>query len=109
MRPAELVKLVNLRKTPKRDFSLGLSLGAEFKTIQARHRQLGKVGAAWSVVVPDSIKAACAVISCSRGVLTIRARDHAARFESDRWLRSGGKESLAAAGGKLKSVKVLCS
>ncbi len=109
MRPAELVKLANLRKAPKRDFSLGLALGAEFKTIQSRHRQLGKVGAAWSVVVPDDLKAACAIISCSRGVLTIRARDHSARFDFDRWLRSGGKEALAAAGGKLKSVKVLCS
>lgn len=109
MRPAELFKLANLRKAPRRDFALGLPLATEFKNIQARHRQLGKIGAAWSVVVPDDIKAACAVVSCSRGVLTIRACDHAARFEFDRWLRSGGKDALAAAGGKLKSVKVLCS
>ena len=107
MHPFDLNRLARSRAFPVRDLSVAAALAPQFKIIQTRHRQFGKVGAAWSVALPDQFKSACELVTCTRGVLTVRAANSSIRFELDRWLRTGGLKALADAGGKVRSVKVV--
>lgn len=62
--------------------------------LSRRRRGGGSAAAAWEVVVPDSLRERCEVTGVSRGILTVRVRDASARFELDRFLRSGGEAAL---------------
>lgn len=65
----------------------------EVKKLQ---RATGGVGAAWEEVAPVALAGRCRVAGLSRGVLTLRVKDSAARYEADRFLRSGGEAALAS-------------
>ena len=78
------------------------------REVKKRARAVGGIGVAWEVVAPDRVKEKCEVVSFSRGTLTVRVRDSAARFELDRWWRGGGERELCAAGKVgIKKMKVV--
>ncbi len=88
------------------------ALGPEFERMRAdlsrRRRSGGGAEAVWEVVVPDALREKAEVVGLSRGVLRVRARHASARFELDRFLRSGGEAALIrAATVAIKRVRVL--
>lgn len=60
-------------------------------------RRLGDTGGAWGELCPEAWRDRTSVEGVSRGVLTVRVTDSAARFELDRWLRAGGEDALIRA------------
>lgn len=59
--------------------------------IRRLEKSMGAVATAWQELVPSPLADRTALVGVSRGVLTVRAGDASARFELDRWLRSGGE------------------
>lgn len=71
-------------------------------------RRLGSAGAVWGEVCPAELAASTLVESLSRGVLTIRVADAPARFELDRWLRTGGERAvIGASRAPIRKVKLV--
>jgi|SoiMethySBSTD1v2_1073268.scaffolds.fasta_scaffold1752356_1 hypothetical protein len=97
-RPVDLKQLRAWRNWPERDVSIGGAVKDLAREAQKRVKAMGGIGVAWEVVTPDRVKEKCEVVSFSRGVLTVRVRDSSARFELDRWWRSGGEREICAAG-----------
>ncbi len=58
-------------------------------SIQKPHKQLAAVIPVWRKLIPGHILDRCALISLTRGTLTVQVADSAARFELDRLFRSG--------------------
>jgi hypothetical protein len=88
------------------------ALAPEFERLRAdlsrRRRGGGGAEAAWEVVVPDALREKAEVVGLSRGVLNVRVRHASARFELDRFLRSGGEAALIrAAMVAIKRVRIL--
>src|SRR5207237_491818 len=98
-RQAALSHLRAWRVHPGRD----VTIGASIKDAAARVDQLRKAasgaGASWEALVPARIRERCHVVLVLRGLMTVRVRDAAGRFEVDRWLRSGGEAELAKRAG----------
>lgn len=78
----------------------------EFKTVVKQRRNLGKAGEAWAGVVPERLRAAATLGALRRGTLNVHVPDAAARFELDRWLRSGGEAALKKAAPMLKRLRL---
>lgn len=89
-----LARLRASRVAPARDLTLAAQMAAQAKDLRKRARSFGALGAAWLDVVPAALRERATLISFARGVLLVRADDDAARFELDRWLRTGGEVSL---------------
>jgi len=71
---------------------------------------VGELNEAWDAVAPAELRARAGPKALSRGVLTIEADDHAARYLIDRWLRGGGETLLLArAGASVRRVRVVLS
>lgn len=103
-----LRRLRELRVPREREAGLGAQVEQIRTELTRRQRGGGKAAAAWEVVVPDALREVSDVVGLSRGVLTIRARHAAARFEVDRFLRSGGEAALSrAAGVAIRRVKIV--
>lgn len=62
--------------------------------LSRRFKSIGEVAAAWSRLVPAELCRSAELVSMSRGVLTVRVQDAAARYGLDRFLRSGGEREL---------------
>lgn len=77
------------------------TLGVEIDSLEASLRRAataeGKAERAWRDLAPAALAARATSISLRRGILVIRARDSAARYEIDRWLRTGGGAGLLRA------------
>ena len=105
MRPANLQQLRKWRTRPDRDLSIAGPVREAAAQAQQRHDAGQGAGQAWDELVPPRLRRRCTVLQLQRGILTVRIPDAAARFELDRWLRSGGEAALARRGVKrVKSV-----
>jgi hypothetical protein len=99
-------KVQEWRRAPERSGTLDVTLSQEFAGIKRLHKTFGSVAQAWNVV-PEPLAAGAVFKSLSRGVLTVSVSDASLRFELDRWLRTGGKDELARAGMKVRTVKIV--
>ncbi|MFN0010541.1 MAG: DciA family protein [Phycisphaerales bacterium] len=79
------------------DLSLAAAMGSQAKELRSRARSLGAVGGAFARLVPRTVQERCVLVGMKAGVLTVRCDDDAARFELDRWLRTGGELELVKA------------
>lgn len=78
------------------------------KNLQRTKRSIGSASRAWAACCPDKLLARTAVVSMTRGVLTISADDSSTRFELDRWLRSGGEhELITSATTSIRKIKIV--
>jgi len=103
----EQLRAARVRPGRARDLSQDFAyLGAR---LTRNHRKLAAIRKAWLACCPPDLIASTAIVSMSRGVLTVGADDSAVRFELDRWLRTGGQNNLIAAGPALRKVKVIVS
>jgi hypothetical protein len=70
---ATLRRLNSVKRT--RETSVASTIGPDlvdfYKRIEKQGRKFGKVGAAWSQLVPEAIQEHCALESFSRGSLTV--------------------------------------
>ena len=85
------------RVRPARDLSLAREMDRALREAAALRRSVGGCAAAWASVVPPELLARTALEGVTRGVLAVRVPNAAARFELDRFLRSGGQRRLVAA------------
>jgi len=93
----DLDRLRELRNIPERDLGLGAQFDSVRKQLKKRSRSLGAIGTGWAAVVPEELLVGAALVSFSRGVLTVRCDNASAKFNLDRFLRSGGELSLVRA------------
>lgn len=104
----ELKRLRTLRAPRERDLTIAAAVKDAERDARKKARATGGIGAAWESAAPAALVSRALPVSLTRGVLTIRAADAAARFELDRWLRSGGEITLArAAGVAIKRTKIV--
>jgi hypothetical protein len=89
-----LERIRRSRALPRDAPTLSAAIARESAAITARHRAVGGAWEAWVRGVPPEVAMLGEPASLRRGVLTIRARDGAALYTLDRWLRSGGLEVL---------------
>lgn len=89
-----LEQLRTWRNRPERDLTLAEPLAREVKLIRRLERSMGSIATAWQDLVPADVASRTALVGVSRGVLTVRVSDSAARYELDRWLRTGGETAI---------------
>ncbi len=105
---ASLDRLRGNRNRADRASDLGGEMVAASRQARSRARAVGGIAAAWEVCVPDSLRERCELVDCSRGVVTVRAGDAAARYQLDKWLRGGGEKALrSTAEAAVKRVRVV--
>ncbi len=105
-RHAQLRQLRQWRAARERDVSIGASIREATARVDEQRRAAGGAGESWEALVPARVRERCRVVLVLRGVMTVQVRDAAARFEVDRWLRSGGELELVKRAG-IKRVKVV--
>jgi hypothetical protein len=89
------------RALPKgRDLGISKEVGAMVRAIGATSKTDDAIGVAWIELAPANLRQRARVVSLARGVLNLRVEDASARFEVDRWLRTGGQARLARACGR---------
>jgi hypothetical protein len=104
----DLQKLRGWRNPRERNLSLAPALADLTRDLRRQHKAVGGIGEAWAATVPAEFGRAAELVRLSRGVLTVKVTDAAARFALDRWLRSGGEAALARAPGvSVKRVKLV--
>jgi hypothetical protein len=107
-RMPDLQRLRGWRNFRERDLSIGGALADLTKDLRRQHRAVGGIGEAWAALVPPEVRRGAELVKLSRGVLTVKVTDAAARFALDRWLRGGGEAALARAPGVVvKRVKLV--
>ncbi len=85
------------RVTPRGAHALAVEIDAiEAELKRARSRE-GKAARAWREHAPEEIRALAREVVLKRGVLVVRADGASARFQIDRWLRTGGAAGLIRA------------
>ncbi|MEZ6242436.1 MAG: DciA family protein [Phycisphaerales bacterium] len=105
---ASLDRLRGHRNRPDRASDLAGEMASAAKQVKSRARAVGGIAAAWEVCVPDDLRGACELVSCTNGVVTVRALDATARYRLDRWLRGGGERTLReTAQAAVKRVRVV--
>jgi Dna[CI] antecedent DciA-like protein len=103
-----LKQLREFRNKPERDVSIGGALAEVARDAKKLQRAVGGIGSAWEEIAPARLAGRCRVVGISRGILTFRVADAAARFELDRFLRGGGEAALSRrAGVGIKRVKIV--
>lgn len=104
----DLRRLREFRNPRPRDLTITDAVRQVERETKKKVRSIGGVALAWETVVPPALRGRAAPVTLSRGVLTVRAADAAARFELDRFLRAGGDAALArAAGVAIKKIKIV--
>ena len=101
----ELKQLRNWRVWQDRDTTIAASLREATARIDEQRRASAGAGESWEALVPPRLRQRCTIL-LHRGSLTVRARDAAARFEIDRWLRAGGEAALTRRAG-IRKVKIV--
>ena len=90
------------------NLDISAALSARTGEIARRRRAVGGVGKAWVQVVPAELAARVLDVRLRRHVVTVRVADDAARYELDRWLRSGGWTALInASPTTIRRVKIV--
>lgn len=82
---------------PKPDLSLKRQIATLTGQLETRRRQWGGVGDAWAKTVPAELAYKAEIVGYRGGMLTVRVQDTAARFQLDRFLRTGGEARLIMA------------
>jgi hypothetical protein len=103
-------RLENLRRwrnRPERNVSLAGLAEQVHKNIVKPHQQLGALVEAWRELIPPGLLERTALVSLTRGVLTVHVADHASSYELDRLLRGGVEQRLRQAS-KASLRKVKC-
>lgn len=101
-----LAHLRAYRTRPDRDTSIAAAVRDEAARVEQQRRASAKSDNAWDQLAPDHLRPRARFTSLLRGTLTLKARDAAARFEIDRWLRAGGETALLRRAGA-RRVKVV--
>ncbi|MEX2218074.1 MAG: DciA family protein [Phycisphaerales bacterium] len=94
---AELTKVRGWRNRRDPDWTIARAVSDAHAAVERTARSGTALERAWREVCPAELAARAWPVSCSRGLLTIRAGDASTRWEVDRWLRSGGETALARA------------
>ena len=68
------------------------------RSLERISRDHGRVVEAWGVSAPDDLKASAWVTGIKHGKLEIGVNNAAIRHRVDRWLRSGGLETIRDVG-----------
>lgn len=103
-----LERLRERRVRPARDIALTPIVSDESRLLRRTQKALAGIAAAWDQTVPAELAGKAVLVSLSRGVLTVRMRDAAARFALDRFLRGGGEQALIhAVTASVRKVKVV--
>ena len=105
-RQVELSRLREWRVWPGRDVTIAASVRDAAAKVDQQRRAAGGAGESWEALVPARVRERCQVVLVLKGVMTVRVRDAAARFEVDRWLRGGGESELVKRAG-VRKVKVV--
>lgn len=101
-----LDRLRGWRNRSPRDTTLKFLSEHVKKTVVKPHQQLGKLVEAFIESVPAPLAERTALVSLSRGVLTVHVADNVTLYEMDRLLRGGLEQQLRkACGVTLRKVK----
>ncbi|MBX3358625.1 MAG: DUF721 domain-containing protein [Phycisphaeraceae bacterium] len=104
----ELEAARRYRTRATHDLGLGAAMDAIATDVRKRARGLSAVSAAWLAAVPGDLAEGAELVSFTKGVLTVRAPDAAARFGLDRFLRAGGETAIIrAASAVVRRVRVV--
>lgn len=87
---AQIETLRRYRAGPGRDLTMRAELMRVREEAARAERATRGLGLAWDQIVPGPIAEAVWPVTLTRGVLMVRARDSAARYLFDQWLRAGG-------------------
>jgi hypothetical protein len=104
-RPQSLKKLRSWRVYPDRDVTIAKQVRSIVRDASAKQRHTGGATAAWEAAAPAQLRDLCNVRGAASGILTIKVKTAAARFQIDRWLRAGGEAALRSGG--VKRVKLI--
>ena len=99
-----LKQLRSWRVYAGRDVTIGPHVRAAVRDAAATRKQSDGATVAWERTAPANLRRACEVRVTAAGTLMIKAASASARFQTDRWLKSGGEAALRASG--VKRVKV---
>ncbi|MGF1634102.1 MAG: DciA family protein [Phycisphaerae bacterium] len=107
-----ILRRLNRHKAWRRrpDASIGEAAVAFFEQhVKKPHAKLGKVAAAWDLLVPEAFKDHTCLVGVSRGTLTVLVDSASHRFELTTLLKAGLQDQLllacASAGVKRISLK----
>lgn len=108
MELASIERLRSLRVKPERDLTLTRAFLGEQVVLRRLRRSNAGLAEAWTSVAPDGLRERAMLRGVSAGVATIAVTDAAARYQVDRWLRSGGEKALLrACPAPVRKVKVV--
>lgn len=109
--PPELAALHRLRQVkvrPERDLTLTKPFASEEVALRKLRRANGGLVEAWASVAPGDLADQIALRGVSAGVATLAVTNASARYQLDRWLRSGGeRELIRACRAPIRKVKVV--
>lgn len=97
-RELERLRVFRRERTP--DIAIAGELSRLLGTLTRGARTTASIEEAFERLVPANLKGRVRVTAWTRGILTVRADDPAARYDADRWLKGPGLRALAAASGK---------
>ncbi|MGP1346988.1 MAG: hypothetical protein ACTS3F_10035 [Phycisphaerales bacterium] len=96
------------RVRPDRGVDLGTLVRREGADLQRTAKRLGAGGQAWAAQCPPGLLAHTSVLGLARGTLRIGVANSAARYALDRWLRTGGRESvIRQAGAHIRRITLV--
>lgn len=96
----ELSKLRGFRVWNGPDLSICGEIAKTVGSLLRNASTAGSIEKAFDELCPANLKGRVVVTAWTRGVLTLRASDHAARYDADRWLSGAGLKQLAKRSGK---------
>ena len=85
-----------MRVRPDRARDLHADMAAHMKTIRKVSRAEAAISQAWEAAAPDAIASRCTLIGMKAGHVEVGVPDSSTRYQTDRWLRSGGLRELSA-------------
>ena len=101
---APLTKLRSWRVRPDKNCTIGRDVAAQVRDATAQHKRATGAELAWETCAPEALRRGCTAASTGSGVLQLKARSAASRFQLDRWLKSGGEAALRSGG--VRGVKL---
>ena len=92
---AGVARLRERRVRKRRDQTLHDDMDRALHDLVRQRRAVAGCAAAWARVVPPELGGRASLEGVTRGVLSVRVPNAAARFALDRFLRGGGQRALA--------------
>lgn len=87
----ELQKLRRFRAKVAPDIALREDVDALYKSFTKKQTAMGTLEDMWKEIAPPEFASRASIKKLSKaGILTIAAKDSAAAYEFDQWLRGGG-------------------